>query len=49
MGRGRRAMGGKVQGIRSIVGGYRIDRGLSGIAWEVEKPKNSYVRPMDMN
>ena len=41
--------GGKVQGIRSIIGRYRIDRGTLRIVKEMEKPKNLYVRPMDMN
>ena len=38
----------KVQGIRSINGRYKIDRGRVRIVWEMEKPKK-YVRPMDMN
>ena len=42
-------MGGKVQGIRSISGRYKIDRGRLRIVWEMDKPKNLYVRPMDMN
>ena len=42
-------MGEKVQGIRSINGRYKIDRGSLRIAWEMEKPKNLYVQPMDMN
>ena len=42
-------IGEKVQGIRSIIGRYKIDRGRLRIVWEMEKPKNSYVRPMDMN
>ena len=42
-------MGGKVQGIRSISGRYKIDRGRLKIVWEMDKPKNLYVRPMDMN
>ena len=42
-------MGGKVQGIRSINGRYKIDRGLLRVVWEMEKPKNLYVQPMDMN
>ena len=37
-----------VQGIRSINGRYKIDRGRLRIVWEMEKPKNLYVRPMDM-
>ena len=39
----------KVQGIRSIVGRYKLDRGRLRIVWEMEKPKNLYVRPTDMN
>ena len=41
-GRGRR-IGEKVQGIRSINGRYKIDRGRLRITWEMEKPKNLYV------
>ena len=41
-GRGKR-MGGKVQGIRSINGRYKIDCGRVRIVWEMEKPKNLYV------
>ena len=48
MGRGRGRMGKKVQGIRSIIGRYKIDRGRPRIVWEMEKPKNLYVRPTDM-
>ena len=36
-------MGEKVQGIRSINGRYKIDRGRLRIVWEMEKPKNFYV------
>ena len=42
-------VGEKVQGIRSTNGRYKIDRGRLRIVWEMEKPKNLYVRPMDMN
>ena len=49
MGRERGKMGEKVQGIRSINGRYKIDRGSLRIAWEMEKPKNLHVTPMDMN
>ena len=42
-------MGEKVQGIRSINGRYKIDRGRLRIVWEVEKPKNLNAQPMDMN
>ena len=40
---------GKVQGIRSIIGRYKTDRGKLRIVWEMEKPKNLYVQPTDMN
>ena len=46
-GKGRE--GEKVQGISSINGRYKIDRRRLRILWEIEKPKNFYVRPMDMN
>ena len=36
-------MGERVQGIRSIIGRYRIDKGRLRIVWEIEKPKNLYV------
>ena len=42
-------MGEKVQGIRRIVGGYKIDRGRLRKVWEMEKPKNLYVQPTDMS
>ena len=42
-------MGVKVQGIRSKIARNKIDRGRSRIVQEMEKPKNLYVRPMDMN
>ena len=42
-------MGKNVQGIRSINGKYKIDRGRLRIVWEMEKPKNLYVEPTDMN
>ena len=42
-------MGGKVPGIRSINGRYKIDRGRLRVVWEMEKSKNLYVQPMDMN
>ena len=38
-----------VQGIRSINGRYKIDRGRLRIVWEMENPKNFYVQLMDMN
>ena len=41
-------MGEKVQGIRSINGRYKIDRGTLRIVWEMRKQKNLYVRPMDV-
>ena len=39
----------KVQGMKSINGRYKTDRGRLRIVWEIEKPKNLYVQPMDMN
>ena len=42
-------MGEKIQGIRSIIDRYKIDRGRLKIVWEMEKPKILYVQPMDMN
>ena len=48
-GRGEGRMGKKVQGISSINGRYKIDRGRLIVVWEMEKPKNLYIRPVDMN
>ena len=42
-------MGEKVQGIRTIIGRYKMDRGRLRIVQEMEKPKNLSVQPMDMN
>ena len=36
-------MGAKIQGIRSISGRYKIDRGRVRIVWEIEKPKNLHI------
>ena len=44
-GGGEQIMGEKVQGIRSINGRYKIDKGRLRIVWEMEKSKNLYVRP----
>ena len=46
---GRWRMEGKVQGIRSRNGRHKIDRGRFRTVQEMEKPKNLYVLPMDMN
>ena len=35
-------MGKKVQGIRSINSRYKIDKGMLGIVWAMEKLKNLY-------
>ena len=43
-----REWGEKVQGIKSIYSRYKIDRGRLRIVQEMEKPKNFYVRPMNM-
>ena len=42
-------MGEKVQGIRNIIGRYKIGRERSKMVWETEDSKNLYVQPMDMN
>ena len=42
-------MGKKAQGIRSLSGRYKVGRRRLRIVWEMEKSKNLYVRPMDMN
>ena len=33
----------KVQGFKSIIGRYKIDRGVLRIVQEMEKPKNLYA------
>ena len=42
-------MGEKVQGIGSLNGRHKIDRGRVRTIEEIEKPKNLHVQPMDMN
>ena len=49
MRRGKWETGGKGKGTRSINGRYKIDRGRLRIIWEMEKPKNLFVRPVDRN
>ena len=49
VGRGRGRVGEKAQGIRSINGRYKTDRGRLRIVWEMETPKNVSVPPMHMN
>ena len=39
-------MGEKVQGIRSIIGSFKIERGRLRTVEEMEKPKNLYVQSM---
>ena len=39
-------MGGKVQGVRSINGRHKIDRGRLRIVWEMEKPKIYMYHPL---
>ena len=48
-GSGRGRDGEKVQRISSINGRYKIDGRRLRIVWEMEKPKNLYVQPMDMS
>ena len=42
-GGGGRRMAEKVQGIRTLNGRYKIDRGRLRIVWEMEKPKKLYA------
>ena len=42
-------MGEMVQGIRSINGRNKIDRRRLRIVQVMQKPRNLYVQPMDMN
>ena len=48
-GEGKGRLGGKIQGVRSIIGRHKTDRGRLRIVWEMEKPKILYVQPMDLN
>ena len=41
--RGGRNTGENVQGLRHIIGKYKIDKGRFRIVWEMEKPKNRYA------
>ena len=43
MGSGRGRIWKKAQGIRSINGRYKIDRGMLRIVCEMEKPKNLFM------
>ena len=43
------SMGGKVRGMRSISGRYRIDGGRVRTVQEMETPKNLHARCKDMN
>ena len=45
-GEGRRRMGENIQGLRSINGRYKIDRGRLRIVWEMKKPKNLMCDPL---
>ena len=42
-GRGKGKSRKKIQGLRSIIGRYKIDRGRLRTVWKMEKPKNLYV------
>ena len=48
-GGGKGRMREKVQGLRNQIGRYKIDRGGVKNSMEMEKPKNLYAQPMDMN
>ena len=49
VGGGGKRMGKKVQEMRIIIGRHKINRGRLSIVQEMEKPKNLYVWPTDMN
>ena len=49
MGGRRREVEEKVQGLRSILSRYKRDRRMSSVVQEMEKSKNLYAQPMDMN
>ena len=42
-------IGGKVQRIKSVIAGHKIDKERSTMVEETENSKNLYVQPMDMN
>ena len=42
-------VGEKVPVRRSINGRYKVGRRKLRIVWKMEKPKNLYVQPIDMN
>ena len=42
-GGGGEEWGKKVQGIKSIIGRYKIGRGRLRMVWEMEKPKTLYI------
>ena len=42
-------IGGKVQGLKSIIGRYKTERETLKIVQEMETPKNLYAWPTDMN
>ena len=48
-GEGGERIGENVQGIRSVNGRFKMDRGRLRLVQEMEKPKNLYVQPIDMN
>ena len=48
-GGGRERMGEMVQELRSIGGRYKTDKRMLRIVQEMEKSKNLWARPTDMN
>ena len=48
-GEGAGGDGGRGTGNNSINGRYKINRGRLRIVWGMEKPRNLYVQPMDIN
>ena len=49
VGKGRGRMEEKGTGNRNIIGSHKTDRGRLRTVQEMEKPKNLYVQPMDIN
>ena len=49
LGVGRSRMREKVQGLRSIIGRHKMDRGRLRTVQTMGKPKKLHAQPMDMN
>ena len=49
LGEVKRRLGETVQGLRSVIGRYKMGMGMLRVAEEMEKPNNLYVHDMYMN